>query len=185
MSNSINAELFTLLRCAELGLLCGVIFDFFKAWRYGKTMNMIVLVIQDLLYFLIITCVIFKTIFHTNGAELRVYMPIVLTIFFALYRMTLSDKIVRLLVIVKSFLNRLFKMVLNVAFFPIKCIIKTFIKPFLAIKRKLLQKKVKIALTINEICFKIKCNVGMVFNCKKYCEERKSCRKKRKPGKRV
>ncbi len=185
MSNSVSAELNTLLHCAELGILCGVIFDFFRAWRYGKSVNMPSVVIQDLIYFAIITCVIFKTIFNTNGAQLRLYMPIVLIAFFVMYRVTFSNKILCALVAVKSFLKKVLLLVVKLLFFPVKCIVKILLKPFLAIKRKLLQKKVKIALTFSKICFKIKCNVGMLFSGKKDCEERKPCRRKRKPEKRV
>jgi len=68
---------------------------------------------------------------------------------------------------------------------PLVAVYRIINTPFLYIKRKLLSKIAKIALTFKEFCFKIKCNVGMLCVSKKIFKERKPCRRKQKPGKRV
>ena len=85
------------------------------------------------------------------------------------------------IVIVKRIILYLLKMLL----IPFITVGKILILPFLKIKSKLLSKKTKISLTFRQFCFKIKCNIGMLWLGNKVCKERKPCRRNRKPQKRV
>ena len=181
MLNSVSFEFNVLASCFLLGIICGAIFDLFKAVRFGKTVKTSHLILQDILYYLIISIVIFLFILNVNGAEIRGYMPVSSILAFVLYRCLLSRSVVRLFI----WMIKITKYIVKILFFPLKALCETIILPFLKIKQKLLSKKAKIALTIKRFCFKIRCNVGKNCTCNKICKERKPCRRKQKPEKRV
>lgn len=181
MQNSVGVEVNVFVSCFVLGIMCGVIFDFFKVARFGKRVKMSQLILQDALYYLIISVIIFNFILKVNGAEIRVYMPASAILSFIIYRLALSGYVVRILI----WMKKLFNYIAKILFFPVRYLCKIIILPFLKIKQKLLSKKTKIALTFKRICFKIKCNVGILCRSNKFCKERKPCRRKQKPEKRV
>lgn len=185
MNNSVANELNTLLVSCVLGIAFGVIFDVFRAFRYGRAVSLKMVVFQDIVYFVIITVLTFETILSANGAELRLYMPIASLTMFLLYRTLLSKKILMAFVLIKNICFKIFKTMVKIIFFPLIKVVQLTVSPFLALKNKLLRKKVKFALTFRQICFKIKCSVGMLTKSNNVCKERRTCRKKRKPEKRV
>ena len=181
MQNSVGSEINELVSCFVLGLLCGIIFDFFKAIRYGKYVKAYQLVLQDVLYYIIVSGILFNFILKLNGAEIRAYIVFSVICAFLVYRLTISRYVVRILI----YMFKLVKYIIKIALLPVLMAGKIIILPYLRIKQKLLSKKAKIALTFKQICFKIKCNVGMLYIGKKICKERKPCRKEQKPKKRV
>ena len=181
MQNSVSGEINVLAGYFVLGLFCAIIFDVFKAIRFGKVVKMHQVIFQDVLYYLIISIVIFNFILKLNGAEIRIYMICSAIGAFLLYRFTISKYVVRIFI----WMKKLGKYALKLALLPIITLLKLIFWPFLKIKQKLLAKKAKIALTFKQFCFKIKCNVGMVCKDNKLCKERKKCRIKQKPGKKV
>lgn len=185
MINTLGYEVKVFVWCIVLGVICGVVFDLFKALRYGKAIKKWTLVIQDVLYFVIITIISFEMILYINGAMLRFYMPFAALAAFVFYRFIISEKIVWFLVKLKLLLVSIFKLICKITVFPIIRLLKLLAIPFLRIKHKVLRKKVKIALTFKRFCFKIKYNVGMLFIGKNVCKERKPCRRKQKPPKKV
>lgn len=181
MQNELSVEINVLLSSLWLGIICGIIFDFFKLIRYGKYVKTMLLVIQDILYYTIISVIIFRTILSVNGAQIRWYMPIAALCAFSVYRFLFSSYILRILLWSKKIL----KLIVKILLLPVMFLYKIIIFPFFKIKQKLLSKKSKIALTIKEFCFKIKCKFGKFYVCKNFCKERKPCRRKQKPEKRV
>ena len=181
MNISVSVEVNVFFSCFVLGLLYGVIYDFFKSVRWGKKVKNINLVLQDVLYYIIISVLTLCIILKINSAQIRGYMPIAVIISFIIYRLTLSRYIVRIFI----WLNAIVKYIIKLLFSPVIYLCKIIILPFSKIKRKLLSKKTKIALTFKQFCFKIKCNVGILCTGEIFCKERKLCRRKRKPGKKV
>ncbi len=181
MSNSVTLEINVVVSCFVLGIICGIIFDLFKAARFGKIVKARQLVLQDIFYYIIISVVIFSFILKLNGAEIRGYMMVSSIVAFVIYRWLLSAYVVRIFI----WTNKLIKYILKIMLYPVISLCRIIILPFLKIKQKLLSKKAKIALTFKQFCFKIKCNVGILYLGNKFCKERKPCRRKRKPEKRV
>lgn len=185
MTNSLNVEISVFFSCVILGLTIGIIFDFFKALRYGAVVKHFIVIIQDVIFCTIAAFVAFVTILNANGAQLRLYMPLGTIIGFIFYRLLFSKYVLLLLVAIKKMVIHILKFVIKILTIPFLKITEILLKPFLALKRKVLRKKVKFALTFNKFCFKIKCKVLKLFSGRKICKERKLCRKKLKPGKRV
>ena len=181
MHNSVSSEINVLAYYFLLGVICAVVFDIFKPIRFGKRISTLQLVFQDILNYLIISFLIFNFIIKVNGAEIRGYMICSAVVAFVLYRLLISRFVVRFFVLAKRIIIYLIKMLL----IPFITVGKIVILPFLKIKAKLLSKKTKIALTFQQICFKIKCSIGMLWLGNKICKERKPCRRKQKPQKRV
>lgn len=181
MQNSVIAEINILISYFLLGGVCGLIFDLFKAFRYGKAIRTWQLFFQDTLYYCIVSVIVFIYILRINGAEIRGYMVCSALAAFVLYRTVLSQYFVRILVCT----GKVLKYVIKMAVLPVMFVCKIVSLPLLKIKQKLLSKKTKISLTFKQFCFKIKCNVGMLCRSNKICKERKPCRRKQKPEKRV
>ena len=181
MQNSVSFEINVLVSCFVLGLVCGIIFDFFKAARLGKFVKTGHLIMQDIVYYCIISVIVFHSILRVNGAEIRGYMPVSAITAFILYRFLLSNFFVRIL----RWLYKLAAYMIKMVLLPARILSKILILPFLKIKHKLLSKKAKIALTFKRFCFKIKCKVGMLCIGKNNCKERKPCQREQRPGKKV
>jgi len=95
MQNFVGFEINIVSVCLFLGIVCGIVFDMFKAARYGKVIKVWQLILQDSIYYCIISVIIFLSILKVNNAEIRGYMPIFAVLSFMLYRYLLSRYVVR------------------------------------------------------------------------------------------
>lgn len=185
MKNSFCYEIDKFFYYIILGVICGVIFDFFAALRCKKTVKMLTVIIQDIFFYVIITLLTFFVMLHLNSAELRVYIFIAMLLGFVTYRITVSKRVVVLFFNIGNIIRKIVKVFITITIFPIFKIIRCMLKPLLFLKHKFLRKKLKFALTFKSFCFKIKCKVLKLFSGIKICKERKPCRKKQRPQKRV
>ncbi|MBQ2897384.1 MAG: spore cortex biosynthesis protein YabQ [Clostridia bacterium] len=185
MTNSFCSEIKVLVCCIILGIASGVIFDFFRALRYGTVVKHFTIIVHDGIFYLLTAMLTFKVLLFINGAQLRFYMPVSALIGFIFYRLIISQQILLLFVNIKKLLVSVLKITFKIAVLPVVKILKWLLTPVLLLKRKILIKKDKIALTFDRFCFKIKCNVLKLFGGRKICKERKPCRKKQRPQKRV
>lgn len=70
VANQVYVFLYTLL----IGVVMGIIFDFFRALRRNGNTKNIVVYIQDIIFWIIIALVIIVSSFLINDGELRGYM---------------------------------------------------------------------------------------------------------------
>ncbi len=185
MNTTFITESKVFLFCTLIGVISGIIFDFFRAIRYKKTVSLFEIIVEDVIFYLIITVISFKIILYINDAQLRVYMPLAAFGGFYFYQIIVGKKFFLTIVKVKSVVCGITKAIIKIIFSPIIKLVKILLKPVITIKDKVLRKKCKISLTINNFCFKIKCSVLKLFNDVKICKERKPCLKKQRPQKRI
>ena len=90
--------------CFLSGIIIGSVFDFFRAWRlcFDTTDGMVAF--QDILFWLIACLVVYGAIYFTNGAELRWFEPVGLSVGVVAYIPLLSRHCV---IIFSSFLSGL------------------------------------------------------------------------------
>jgi len=77
------------------GILCGVVFDFFRSVRRTRRSNCGVVALQDIVFWIIELAVVYFCAFRLNYAKLRAYEALALIIGSCLYFMTLSGYVLK------------------------------------------------------------------------------------------
>ncbi len=96
-----------------LGFIFCFLYDIFRALRHNKRQKFVIIIIEDIIYFLIISIITFIYLLSVTNGEIRGYILFGITVgFFALY-FTFSRYIFKILskifYLVSSFLNRMIK----------------------------------------------------------------------------
>ena len=106
------AEQVYIFLCSVLvGMIMGVVFDFFRALRRnGKTKNIIVY-IQDIIFWFIVAVIIITSSFILNNGELRGYMLIGYTLGALMYMLIFSNYIKNIFIFILDFFEKIIKKV--------------------------------------------------------------------------
>ena len=94
MTNPLSKELYIVLCCIVCGELSGIWYDFFKALRKLGLNSKIQVMIQDALFWIGETAIIFFMLFYANNGKLRWYEFFFVVFGFCAYRYLLSKTIV-------------------------------------------------------------------------------------------
>lgn len=115
-----------------IGLIIGIIFDFFRAIRKNFKSSDFTTLIEDIAFLVITSFLVIFSIIRINGGEVRFYL--FLGIFFGIliYSLTISN----LCVIILNVIVRLCKKILQIPYLISKKVIKTL---KLAIKKETLK----------------------------------------------
>lgn len=100
----------------SVGIILGIIFDFFRIFRRTIKTSDIITNIQDILFCFITGIVILVSVFYFNNGVLRLYVFIGLTIGITIYMLYISKHFIKISIKIINF---------------IKNILYSFIKPFL------------------------------------------------------
>lgn len=99
-------QVFIFMSSVLIGVIMGVVFDFFRALRRkGNTKNIIVY-IQDIIFWFIVAVIIITSSFILNNGDLRGYMLIGYILGALLYMIILSKYIKGLFIIIMNFLEK-------------------------------------------------------------------------------
>ncbi len=147
---SISYQLKIFLISLFIGLMLGFFYDFLKIFRKYIIHNNIIINIEDTIYWLFMSIIIFLIILYQNNGEIRVFFIIGIFTSMLLYSLLispiflkLSNKVINIFLKLINFIFKAitapFLIIFNILFKPIKLIIN--------ILKKLLQKS-KIYATI-------------------------------------
>lgn len=92
-------QLISFLIIFSLGAVLGLVYDFLRALRKVKSFNTLEVFFQDIIYFLIISPVVFCYELSLTGGEIRAFVFIALILGFLIYRFTASRIIFKILLI--------------------------------------------------------------------------------------
>ena len=95
ISNSLQAVGF--LRAIILGILISIFYDIFSALRKLGVNSFFAVLVEDILFFLVTTPVIFLFLIATTNGEVRLYIILGIIIGFSLLKLTFSKIIVFIL----------------------------------------------------------------------------------------
>ncbi len=129
MDISFSGQAFVFLAMVMCGVLCGIIFDVFRAVRHARRTASGIVAMQDLLFWLVELAAIYTVAFKLNYAYVRAFEGIALVIGSWIYFMTLSKYALR-------FLCRAVDMIIKTARFIFAPIAKAFLT-FAGFVRKL------------------------------------------------
>lgn len=125
----VSSQAYTFLITVLGGMIVGFIYDLFRVWRkIIKTRNIMVYA-QDIIFWILVSLVVFGTLFISNAGEIRGYLLIGIILGTTIYMLTLSQYVVdfliravRILVGILIYLYKIFSV-------PVKAIIKILYYP--------------------------------------------------------
>lgn len=79
-----------------IGMLISFIFDFFRSYRKIKKVNTVVVIIQDIIYFIIVTLIIIFSIVKVLDSQIRLYIFMGIILGSSVYFSTISKYIIKL-----------------------------------------------------------------------------------------
>ena len=118
-----------------LGAVSGVVFDVFRICRKVIKHPDILTQIEDLLYWLFVSVLIFYFILHRNSGEVRIYAIIGVFAGMCLYFLTLSRLIISASVLIIDIIKKIIITAVKILLLPIKFIARLLLIPMRAMKR--------------------------------------------------
>ncbi|WHH57615.1 spore cortex biosynthesis protein YabQ [Petroclostridium sp. X23] len=129
MEVSITNQAYVFLSSVVGGLVVGFVFDIFRILRrVVKTANFITY-LEDILFWILVTIIIFTLVFVTNNGELRwfEFLGVILGVIF--YNLLLSAYIIGISVSVINVIKKIIVFIVKVLLFPFAIIYKIFRRP--------------------------------------------------------
>ncbi len=105
------------------GVLIGIIFDIFRILRKTIKTSDFVTYIEDFLFWIITSIILFYSIFTYNNGELRFFMFLAVILGFVLYLCTISSYLIKINVKIINVIKRIFLNLFEIIYKPL---IKTF-----------------------------------------------------------
>lgn len=123
----INLFIFSLLA----GIIIGVFFDLYRMIRGISSPGNIITIIEDLLFWLLISTIVFIFLLYTNYAYVSIYVYLLIFIALWLYLEFLSKYILCILTNVFSYLYKLFRFIMKNIFFLVESFFNRINKIFI------------------------------------------------------
>jgi len=118
-----------------LGAVSGIIYDIFRIFRKTIKHPDFLTQIEDLLYWLFISILIFYFILHRNSGEVRIYAIIGVFTGMCLYFFTLSRFIIQASVFIIELIKKIILTSVNIILLPFKLLLKLLSYPARAVKK--------------------------------------------------
>lgn len=128
MENSVKLQAYIFFTVLYGGLIIGFVYDLYKGLRYYLNPTKILTFVEDLIFWIVATFIIFYILIKSNWGELRGYIFIGLFFGIYLYFKVLSKLIYPILLKLMEGICLIIDKVVKVLFFPIN-IIKRILRP--------------------------------------------------------
>ncbi len=115
MTLSTSNQAYIFLATVYVGLLLGLIYDIYRAFRMITKPGRLLLAVFDLLFWILAALFSFTMLFKVNGGEIRLYAFIGLALGWGLYTLAVGS-------IVVKFLVKVYEIVSNIILWPIRMI---------------------------------------------------------------
>jgi len=115
------------------GVITGVIFDFFRAYRKKVKSGAVFVGIQDMLFWLISSGVVFYFMYRFNNGDPRWFIFAGIILGAIIYHYTISGLVVMLIIKISEFIGKSIEIIIKIIIFPVVLIIRIFKKPLLIV----------------------------------------------------
>lgn len=135
MEVSVTNQAFIFLSSVIGGLIIGFVFDVFRIFRrVVKTAN-IVIGLQDILFWILVSIILFGLIFITNNGELRWYefLGVILGVIF--YNLIFSMYVMKVSVAAINLIKKVLLLIIKILLYPFAMIYKLLKKPLLILRK--------------------------------------------------
>jgi len=132
---SVTNQAFIFLSSVIGGLIIGFVFDVFRIFRrVVKTAN-IVIGLQDILFWILVSIILFGLIFITNNGELRWYefLGVILGVIF--YNLIFSMYVMKVSVAAINLIKKVLLLIIKILLYPFAMIYKLLKKPLLILRK--------------------------------------------------
>ncbi|WP_130808083.1 spore cortex biosynthesis protein YabQ [Senegalia massiliensis] len=137
MSNLVLEQFCILIKLIIGGIILGFIYDLYRVFRYYLKPKRIATMIEDTIFFILISIIVLLLLFYTNSAELRWYVFLGFLVGSILYKIIFSKYIIKILIFIMNKIIKVFKTILGTVISPIKILINIIKKPLKKILKKI------------------------------------------------
>jgi spore cortex biosynthesis protein YabQ len=131
----VGSQVYVFLFAVVGGMIIGFIYDLFRIKRKAIVTGRVAIFIEDTLYWIIATVVMFLVVYKSNDGELRTYIFIGVALGVILYALVLSKIVVSSAIFILRVVYKSFKLLWKIVSYPFKIIIKILAIPASFLKR--------------------------------------------------
>lgn len=102
------------------GILTGFIFDFYRTFRGFENIHKVFIIIEDILFWLLASIIIFVFLLYTNQAIIGLYVYLWMAIGIYIYLKLVSNFFTKLQYNLICNISKLFRILINITFYPFK-----------------------------------------------------------------
>ncbi|MBQ7901319.1 MAG: spore cortex biosynthesis protein YabQ [Clostridia bacterium] len=113
-------QLWVLAVCLGAGILCGIVYDAFRAWRRCFRLSTVALAVCDVAFWIISAVIVYTTIYISNSADLRWHEFIGLVAGFVLYTVYMSRFCIKILCAIITAVHKIFAAIFKIAGIPFR-----------------------------------------------------------------
>ncbi len=113
-----------------VGIIVGIIFDFFRILRKSFKTKDFVTYIEDIVFCILTGLILLYSIFKFNSGEIRIYMFLGVLIGCSLYMLTISKYFIKINVFILTTLTNILKKIISILYIPFKYLKKILTKIF-------------------------------------------------------
>ncbi len=111
-------QIWVLVVCVLAGILCGIVYDSFRAYRRCFAQSNVCVAICDVVFWMISAVIVYIAVYMSNNAELRWHELIGLGIGFVLYILYISPHCIRVMCFIIRTLHKIWSIVMKILRIP-------------------------------------------------------------------
>lgn len=113
-----------------VGIIIGIIFDFFRILRKSFKTRDFITYIEDIVFCILTGFILLYSIFKFNSGEIRIYMFFGVLIGCTIYMLTISKYFIKINVFILTTITNILRKIILILYIPLKCLKKIFTKIF-------------------------------------------------------
>ncbi len=133
MNITVADQTIIFLSCIACGITIGLVFDLFRIFRRIIRTNDFITLLQDIIYWLIASVIVFAFILNFNSGELRWYEFLGVFLGAGMYLLTISSIIIEASIFTLQFIFKIFSLIVKIICVPIMFIYGIIKKPIFVV----------------------------------------------------
>lgn len=129
MMVSVSSQAYIFLYTVAGGMLIALVYDIFRILRKAVKTGGLITDVQDLMYWLIVTVIMFLTIYYSNDGEIRAYLFIGAFIGVILYSLLFSRIVMSSSLFIIKMVTYVIKCIIFIVSYPVRLLFKVFSAP--------------------------------------------------------
>lgn len=125
---SMNGQLNLLVFSFISGIITGIMFDLYRLIRGIENPNNIITFIEDILFWILASIIVFIFLLYTNYAYIGAYVYLFIAFGTIAYLKSLSKYLINVLSKFIKVTGKVFRSIFNIIFFPIEYVVYTIFK---------------------------------------------------------
>lgn len=137
MGNTVESQAYIFLLTMYGGVLIGFVYDLYRIFRYFSKPKKIATLVEDLIFWIIVSIIALATLIFSNWGELRGYVFLGFICGALIYTKLLSKPVITLMVYLVRLFVGLLKYIINILTYPFRFIMDLLLIPFRKINDKI------------------------------------------------